>query len=334
MLSSQTAPASHMPQRRKPHTLPRIIVKESATQIPLWESTRTHFKEEQPLASGKREKSQSPLPDPTPSQDLPPFDLPRTSQKHPKPLLRALTYGGFSKPCGCALAPEFRSSTSPDLLSQSNLALLFPDHLSSCSQDIIVAGEGGAQTQSGLRQCRSSSDTNLARVGVTVSPALSPEGSHSGSSSNSVHSGELLSSNLGSPYYNVSPVHSGDEINGGPRGNIATTTTATSTSKNNWLNVVLLPRSDTSGQREEGSSGEEDSSSGGGEKSGGENLPPLQQEELRLLSIHVGEHLPQLVLLLGMEECDYENIATTVGSSKETQALQVGPIPRLDESRS
>ena len=333
MLSSQTPHVSHVPQQRKPHTLPRIIVKESATRVPLKESTRIHFKEEQPLASGKREKSQSPLPDPTPSQDLPPFDLPRTSRKHPKPLLRALTYGGSSK-SGFGLAPEFRSSTSPDLLCQSNSPLLFPDDLSPCSQDTIVAGEGGeAHTQSGWRQRRSGSDTNLARVGVTVSPALSPEGSHSGSSSNSVNSGELLSGNLGSPYYNVSPVHSGDEFNSGPRGNIATTTVSTATSTN-WLNVVLLSRSDTSGRREEGSSGEEDSSSGGGEKSGGKNLPPLQQEELRLLSIYVGEYLPQLVLLLGMEECDYENIVTTVGSSKETQALQVGPIPRLDVSHS
>ena len=309
-------------------------MKEFATQVPLRESTRIHFEEKPPITSGKREKSQSPLPEPTPSQEPPPFDLPKTSQKHPKPLLRALTYGGTSKQkcCDLALAPQFRSSTSPDLLCQSKSALLFPD-LSPCSQDATVAGGGGGGgggeggggelARSCLMQRRSNSDTNLARVGISISPALSPEGSHCGSS-NSVHSGQFLSSDLGSPYYNVSPVHSGDEMNSGPGINIATTTAS---SKNNWTDVTLLSRSDTSGRRVEGS--EEDNSSGGGGGKGERgNLPPLQQEELGLLSMYVGEHLPQLTLLLGMEESDYENSGTTVGSSQETQALQVGLISK------
>ena len=312
-------------------------MKEFATQVPLRESTRIHFEEKPPIASGKREKSQSPLPEPTPSQEPPPFDLPKTSQKNPKPLLRALTYGGPSKrkPRDFAVAPQFRSSTSPDLLRQSKSALLFPDL--SPSEDAVVAGGEGEPARSCLMQHRSSSDTNLARVGISVSPALSPEGSHCGSS-NSVPSGELLSSDLGSPYYNVSPVHSGEEMNSGPGSNIATTTASTppaSTSKNNWTDVALLSRSDTGGRRAEGSSGEEDHSSGGeGGQGGRGNLPPLQQEELGLLSMYVGGYLPQLTLLLGMEESDYENTATTVGSSQETQALQVGLIPRLSGSHS
>ena len=320
-----------MPQRKKASTLPQIVVKEF--QVPLRKGTRIHFEEKPPIASGKREKSQSPLPEPTPIQEPPPFDLPKTSQKYPKPLLRALTYGGPSEQKSRDFALASRSSTSPDLLCQSESALLFPD-LSPCSQDTAVAeGEGGGElTRSCLIQRRSSSDTNLARVGVSVSPASSPEGSHCGSS-DSVHSGQFLSSDLGSPYYNVSPVHSGDEMNSGPGVNIATTTAS---SKNNWTDVTLLSRSDTSGQRLEGSSGEDDDSSGGGGggKGGSGNLPPLQQEELRLLSMYIGGHLPQLTLLLGMEESDDENSATTVGSSQETQALQVGLIPKLSGSHS
>ena len=320
-----------MPQRKTTNTLPQIVVKEF--RAPLRKGTRIHFEEKPPIASGKREKSQSPLPEPTPTQEPPPFDLPKTSQKYPKPLLRALKYGGPSeqKSRDFALAPQFRSSTSPDLLCQSESTLLFPD-LSPCSQDAAVAeGEGGGElTRSCLIQRRSSSDTNLARVGISVSPASSPEGSHCGSS-NSVHSGQFLSSDLGSPYYNVSPVHSGDEMNSGPGINIATTTAS---SKNNWTDVTLLSRSDTSGRRLEGSSGEEDDSSGGGGRGGSGDLPPLQQEELRLLSMYIGGHLPQLALLLGMEEFDFENSATTVGSSQETQALQVGLIPKLCGSHS
>lgn len=145
--------------------------------------------------------------------------------------------------------------------------------------------------------CKSNSETNLANINISISLASSVEGLNG----SSCHSGELACDH-NSSHYNVSPVQSDSE----GEGNIMEADTPT------------VPSS---------------SQATGGRGGGEVDLPPLRQEELAMVSMSVGGRLPHLTLLLGMEYAEYENIASAVGSSQETQALQVSLVHQAMKRR-
>ena len=253
-----------------------------------------------------REKSQSPLPEPTRSPELPPFDLIGISEEHPKALFkRALTYGGVSSPSmPRSGSPNLlRACTSPDLLYQAKSAPTSPN-LSLHSRRPVAPKKGGRGPLQSLILCRSSSETNLANVNINISLASSAEGF----GSSSLRSGELAS-DRGSSHYNVSPVHSDDEMGGGYDDDIVD---------------AAMPLLGSSGQ----TSGKRRGQSHGGGEGGSPDLPPLRQEELAVVSMSIGGQLPHLTLLLGMEYEEYEHVASDAGSSQETQALKVSPVPQ------
>lgn len=309
---SKALPAAQKQRQKPPSTYSQSQSFASSTEVLAEGNAKVNvrFPQTQPPVSSRiylREKSQSPLPEPTRSPELPPFDLVGVSGGHPKPLKRALTYGGVSSPLMPRIGSPnlLRACTSPELLYQAKSAPASPN-LSLHSRRLVMTqnrgggrGRGGSLPQGCLMLCKSNSETNLANIDISISLASSVEGL----SGSSCHSGELACDH-NSSHYNVSPVQSDSE----GEGNIMEADTPTVPSS-----------SQATGERGGGEVGHGD---GGGEV----DLPPLRQEELAMVSMSVGGRLPHLTLLLGMEYAEYENIASAVGSSQETQALQVSLV--------